>query len=245
VNEEFDRSGRFRVEPIHQVAPALDGALEDLVRLFPEGRWTVQGLREQSRHFARNRAAYRLSFESQWSVVLVVSDGSGPVGILGARLEPDGCWIRRKTRAGALLVRVPPYVNVGPSVALPSTRGIGFYTSVYRMRMELIQRVLSEYRRSEHIPLLAGVMGGSKEDLHGVYRLYDPASPLLPRAAFSAQQWANLGTPRPESYPAEVLARRYGLRPIGFKKSNGGPVLVSPCPTTEALIRDWLADGTT
>jgi hypothetical protein len=243
VTVEPGRSGRFRVTPIHLVDRRLNGALKELVELFPQGQWTVQDLRTQSRNFARKHAVDRLSFELRWSLALVVSDGPAPVGIFGARFEPNGCWIRRKAHAGARLLYVPPYVNVGPSVALPSTRGLGFYASVYRMRMELLQSVLFQYHRSEHIPLLVGVMGGSADALSRVYQLHDPASALLPRNAFSAVEWAKLGTPRTESLPAEVLARRHGLCPIGFKKSNGGPVLVSSCQTTEELIRNCLADG--
>ncbi|HID98939.1 MAG TPA: hypothetical protein EYP59_01455 [Thiotrichaceae bacterium] len=232
---------KFKLIPIHNLETQYDCYVEKLFNYLHDYNKNINTLRKASELFDCSVKQGKLKFTCFWQFSYVLCE-SVPIGIFCAYFNNQGCCIRKKSRDGIELIEIPPYINIGPSILSPEYRRTGLYSHIYQVRFAAIQRLLGFYGKAQKIPILVGVRGNIYSELQKIYSQYDKYSPIIFRDAFTEYCWNNLAKSRNESKPAELMARRVGLSPIGFKKTDGGIVFSNMTEAEIQRARDTVAN---
>ncbi len=202
----------------------FDRVVDRLLQKVPGATWDAERSRDLEAVNVRTIVS-GVPHGDSIDLTLVIVENGRVLGVLRA-YEANSCLVRTKEPLGLGLLEVGNYINIGPSALHPSIRRSGLYSQVYGLRVDLIRLLLAGRASTRGSLLLTASIGMLKVEMAGIYESYPRRGALIPRDAFSDEAWRSLGRARPTSRPAEVLALRYGFRPIGFKKSDGGPVRV-------------------
>ena len=123
------------------------------------------------------------------------------------------------------LVSLPEYFELGNTAVLPDERGRGLHTLLHKERILILKQWHTHYGSEVPSSLLITATGTLEDQLAILNANLDlNAIRFVPRDRVPDEIWSRLGMVREVSSASAHLARKLGLREVGFAKSSGGPV---------------------
>ena len=123
------------------------------------------------------------------------------------------------------LVSLPEYFELGNTAVLPEERGRGLNTLLHKERITILKQWRKYYGSKIPSNLLITSTGilGSQLSVFNRNLDFNTARIIL-RNQIPNDIWFYFGAVREVSAASAHLARKLGLREVGFAKSSGGPV---------------------
>lgn len=123
------------------------------------------------------------------------------------------------------LVSLPEYFELGNTAVLPEERGRGFHTLLHKERITILKQWRKCYGPNVPSSLLITATGILGDQLAVFNRGLDfDTVRIVLRDRVPDEAWFGLGAVREASAASAHLAKKLGLREVGFAKSSGGPV---------------------
>lgn len=123
------------------------------------------------------------------------------------------------------LVSLPEYFELGNTAVLPEERGRGFHTLLHNERITILKQWRKRYGPDVPSSLLITATGILGDQLAVFNRGLDfDTVRIVLRDRVPDEVWFRLGAVREVSAASAHLAKKLGLREVGFAKSSGGPV---------------------